>query len=550
MIWQLFRSQLSLKTQVICGILMMSSMFTVLSLSHYLYEEYCDEVHSLDLTIQQIEKSTVPTLEHLLWNVDNHAINLLLESFLKIEGIAFVKIYDQNKHPLHSVGFKSFNSYQSITKNSYPLFSPSKSKRKELLGELQVYVTKDFLWNNVLQKFRLVIFTQILKMIALSIFIYYLIHFLVTRDLKKILSYLHSFQLSKNSLSPLNLNRQLPSHIEKNQWFQGEQTKDEISLLEIELNKLFYNLTALNSLNIQKIHEQEKEIELQKAQTIESSRRHSLNEMLSGLAHEIMNPMTVIKYSSNQVKTLIEADPHTFNSEEQLSNIKIFIHKTLNSVSRIEKTLSTIVKNSRSFEEEHYQWMSLNQLLELFRQLIAKDFESHPIQFRYDIDDHLTSDEQEYFLKPQLICSVLYFLFKNALDAMDKNTTCTIELQIAQSVVNIPIDNEGIDTEHVFGLPQMTLQFRMNDWGSGIHEHHRNKIFKPFFTTKEIGKHQGLGLSLAHQLATKHLGTLQIIGLKNPTSFQLHIPAFHRSSSIILHRKIPITERNPLPNLH
>ena len=135
-------------------------------------------------------------------------------------------------------------------------------------------------------------------------------------------------------------------------------------------------------------------------------------------------------------------------------------------------------------------------------------------------------------LKPQTLCSILYYLFQNAIEATQAAFhRTTIELEISIQ------DHQNII-------------FLMRDWGHGISPEMKSKIFKPFFTTKEIGKHQGLGLSLASQLSEKHLGTLQLISQKLPTEFALTIPLDHHS---IIHSQIHLsdeTERNPLSNLH
>ena len=56
-----------------------------------------------------------------------------------------------------------------------------------------------------------------------------------------------------------------------------------------------------------------------------------------------------------------------------------------------------------------------------------------------------------------------------------------------------------------------TIEIRVHDNGTGMPEHIREKIFRPFFTTKPVGEGTGLGLSLSHEIVTKgHGGTLAV----------------------------------------
>ena len=65
----------------------------------------------------------------------------------------------------------------------------------------------------------------------------------------------------------------------------------------------------------------------------------------------------------------------------------------------------------------------------------------------------------------------------------------------------------------------------IKDNGTGMPEEVKNKIFEPFYTTKEVGKGTGLGLSITHGIIEKHHGTISIQSeIGKGTMFEIKLP--------------------------
>jgi signal transduction histidine kinase len=92
-------------------------------------------------------------------------------------------------------------------------------------------------------------------------------------------------------------------------------------------------------------------------------------------------------------------------------------------------------------------------------------------------------------------------LMQNALEAMPQGGTLTIKASLT-----------GPDF----------LDVSMADTGHGISENIRDKIFLPFFTTKEKGT--GLGLAIVHKIVVSHGGSIQLDSSENGTTFKLRLP--------------------------
>jgi signal transduction histidine kinase len=112
-------------------------------------------------------------------------------------------------------------------------------------------------------------------------------------------------------------------------------------------------------------------------------------------------------------------------------------------------------------------------------------FEAYSINFNMKIDP----ESLEITADPALIEQVLINLCKNALEAVNGVTRPRIELKAGTDGLGNPV-------------------IKVVDNGKGITEEVAEKIFIPFFTTKQQGS--GIGLSLSRQIMRQHKGTLSV----------------------------------------
>jgi CheY-like chemotaxis protein len=115
------------------------------------------------------------------------------------------------------------------------------------------------------------------------------------------------------------------------------------------------------------------------------------------------------------------------------------------------------------------------------------------------------------------LTKVIHNLVLNASEAMPEGGTIIVG---ADNVTISPSDSSTL-------APGRYVRIRVTDQGIGIPPEHREKIFDPYFSTKERGNQKGLGMGLAvcHSIVTKHRGHLSVESHPKGTTFEILLPA-------------------------
>lgn len=116
----------------------------------------------------------------------------------------------------------------------------------------------------------------------------------------------------------------------------------------------------------------------------------------------------------------------------------------------------------------------------------------------------LTGDLAPVLINPAQLQDAVTNLLVNAVDAMERGGTLTVETEPAAAPFEVVI--------------------RIADTGCGIPEEHMPYLFEPFFTTKRVGKGTGLGLATTHGVVTKAGGTIEVASSPSGTTFTIHLP--------------------------
>jgi len=222
---------------------------------------------------------------------------------------------------------------------------------------------------------------------------------------------------------------------------------------------------------------------------VQSEKLASLGQLAAGAAHEINNPLTAI---------LGYADVLTI---ENAANTRA--HSLGDKIREQARRTKDLVNNLLSFARQvpaEKQLLDLNSVLTGAVQLRNLDLRGKNIRIELENRSILPAVRGD----PNQLLQVFYHLISNAVDAMESAGGGVLLIRTLRERGNVVIE--------------------FSDTGPGMKE--PEKVFDPFYTTKEVGKGTGLGLSICYGVMEEHGG--RISGFNRPEggcTFRLELPA-------------------------
>jgi len=286
----------------------------------------------------------------------------------------------------------------------------------------------------------------------------------------------------------------------------GREFPIEVTVSSIFYNKSWHALGILRDISEQVEHERQTADlarQLRQAQKMEA-----IGTLAGGIAHDFNNILTAILGYGELAKHAATAG----------KGVGEYIELVLQAGRRARDLVRQILFFSRQQEQERQPispHLIVNEVLKLLRASLPATIE---ITQTIDNCAQIMSD-------PTLLHQVLMNLCTNAAHAMEnKNGRLTVELACVEvSAVDLP---EGGKFK-----PASYVRLRVSDTGCGIAEDLKERIFDPYFTTKEVGKGTGLGLSVVQGIVSSHGGWLTVDSVVDKgTSFAVYLPAIERET--------------------
>jgi PAS domain S-box-containing protein len=232
----------------------------------------------------------------------------------------------------------------------------------------------------------------------------------------------------------------------------------------------------------------------QQARLAVASKFSALGEMAANLTHEINNPLGVILGRCEMLLNHLDKD----------SPDREHINKMVEHIEFTARRIEKIIKSMRSFsvatDGDPFEFKPLIKLIHETIDFVQQRFKD------YNIDLHVTEIDPALLIecRSHEISQIILNLLNNAFDAVRRLDT---------KWVNVEVQNH-------FDRVEISIV----DSGLGIPDEHHEKLFDPFFSTKEKKYGTGLGLSISKGLAEKHNAILEYDFLSKNTRFQLSLP--------------------------
>ncbi|NQZ77457.1 MAG: GHKL domain-containing protein [Ekhidna sp.] len=345
-------------------------------------------------------------------------------------------------------------------------------------------------------------------------------------------------KLLKSSEEQIKINERLISAQDELNLAYKKLQDSEVEVRELadkqlqDNEKLFLAEKKLQSLLE---NEQKSKDELSKAldslkgaqsQLVHSEKMASLGQLTAGIAHEINNPINFISSGMVSLKMSIEAmreiaEEYTRiddgdDAEDVLESIKDLkeeheydeivdeLDDLINDINYGVTRTIEIVKGLRVFsrlDEEEAKNANVNENIDATLTLLRNKTKG-----KIEITKHYDDSMHDIECYPGQLNQVFMNILNNAVQAMPEE----------KKDAEITIYTEEADNE---------VYVRIKDNGVGIPEELKNRIWEPFFTTKEVGVGTGLGMSITYGIIEKHGGKIELASeVGKGTEFVITLP--------------------------
>jgi two-component system, NtrC family, sensor kinase len=249
---------------------------------------------------------------------------------------------------------------------------------------------------------------------------------------------------------------------------------------------------------IKELMEMERKKAASEDMAVQSSKMAALGKMAAGIAHEINNPLAVIGEKAGWMKDLLKQED--VSRSENFEEFADSLAKIEQHVNRAKKITHRLLSFGRRMEPVSEQ-VDVNKTLEESIEFLVHEARFRNIEIKKELTEHLpeiTSDASQ-------LQQVFLNIITNAIDAIGKNGVIEIKTHYLAKNNRVAVE--------------------VSDNGPGIPRYILDKIFDPFFSTKDVGRGTGLGLSISYSIV-ENLGGKMIVASEEGkgTTFTIYLP--------------------------
>jgi two-component system NtrC family sensor kinase len=250
----------------------------------------------------------------------------------------------------------------------------------------------------------------------------------------------------------------------------------------------------------EKVEKRTQELRRAQAETVRGEKLASVGLLASGIAHELNSPLTGILTFSHLLRQ------KTPDGSPDAEDLDLVIRET--------KRCAAIIKRLLDFAREkppERKYADLNLIIEDTVRIVERPAHLRDIEIKLDLDRTLPN----LWVDADQIRQVVMNMLVNAQHAVDEKGSITIESRRSPTAKSPEP-----------GAPPIPMAvIAITDTGCGIPPGNLQRIFDPFFTSKEVGRGTGLGLSISHGIVKAHGGLIEVDSeVGKGSSFRIYLP--------------------------
>jgi PAS domain S-box-containing protein len=257
-----------------------------------------------------------------------------------------------------------------------------------------------------------------------------------------------------------------------------------------QLKQAEEQLKELNTQLEQRVEERTRELQESQKQVLHAEKLSAIGMLSASIAHEFNNPLQGIMMILKSLKKRAKLD----------ADEKELVGAAISESERIKNLILSLQEFNRP-SSGHKTMLNTHQVLDSLLLLLKKALTSKQIQIERNYADNLPS----FLAVPDQIKQVFLNLLTNASDACSDRRNATITISTWQDGDNIAV--------------------MVKDTGMGIKPENMDRIFQPFFSTKETVKGTGLGLSVSYGIVQAHGGKICVESRQGEgAAFTVYLP--------------------------
>ena len=242
-------------------------------------------------------------------------------------------------------------------------------------------------------------------------------------------------------------------------------------------------------------------------QLVRASRLAEIGEMATGIAHEINNPLQIMKSEQTLIDVILEdlKEKGDIQESEDLKELEDSMAQIKLQIDRCSKITHAVLKFGRESEVISTD-IDLGSFIPDIISMVENKASVEGITVTQEISEDIPPIQGD----PGQLQQVLINLFNNAIDAIVERHGS----EGGKLAVGAGLKEDG------------KVKITVKDNGAGISPENLKKVFSPFFTTKPVGKGTGLGLSVCYGIIDSMGGVMEVSSQKGAgTTFTIDLPA-------------------------